>query len=111
MSNTYAKTATIANGSPNSDVIDTKGMALAGVRFPAAFTGATVSIQYSLDGTANMNTVNNAAGSPITFTKALNGWCAVDPYTFAITKGGYIKVVSASNEAAERQIDLIFVSV
>ena len=49
MSNTYAKTATIANGSPNSDVIDTKGMALAGIRFPAAFTGATVSIQYSLD--------------------------------------------------------------
>ena len=49
MSNTYAKTATIASGETASDVIDTKGMALAGVRFPAAFTGATVTIQYSLD--------------------------------------------------------------
>jgi hypothetical protein len=111
MSNTYAKTATIASGETASNVIDTKGMALAGVRFPAAFTGATVTIQYSLDGTANMNTVNNAAGAAITFTKALNGWCAVDPYTFALVKGGYIKVVSASSEAAERQIDLVFVSV
>ena len=109
MSKAIAKTATIDNGATVSGVVDTLGLAIAGVKFPAAFTGATVSVQYSLDGT-NFYDVKTSAAGALTFSKSVDDWCVVDPYTHAYAVGGYIKLVSASAEAAERKIDLILVS-
>ena len=63
MSKAIAKTATIANGATVSNVVDTLGMAIAGVKFPSAFTGATVSVQYSLDGTNFYDVKTSAAGA------------------------------------------------
>ena len=36
MSKAIAKTATIASGQTTSDVVDTLGLAIAGIKFPAA---------------------------------------------------------------------------
>tara|TARA_R100000742_G_C4279042_1_gene102732 strand:- start:3455 stop:3787 length:333 start_codon:yes stop_codon:yes gene_type:complete len=109
MSKAIAKTASIASGATASDVIDTLGMAIAGIKFPATFTGATVSVQFSLDGT-NFHDVKTSAGGALTFTKAVDDWTVVDPYTHAYAVGGYIKLISASTEGGARTIDLILVS-
>tara|TARA_R100001086_G_scaffold146244_1_gene77340 strand:+ start:143 stop:475 length:333 start_codon:yes stop_codon:yes gene_type:complete len=109
MSKAIAKTATIASGQTTSDVVDTLGLAIAGIKFPAAFTGSTVSVQFSLDGT-NFYDVKTSAAGALTFSKSVDDWTVLDPYTHAYSVGGYVKLVSASSESAERKIDLILVS-
>lgn len=93
-------TATIAINTAASTVIDIRGYAQMGFQIPSAFTGASVSFQVSADNStfvALHDTSNAAVSQTVTASKAYTLPISIFPW-------GYMKIISASNEAAARSI-------
>lgn len=91
----------IANGQTVSEAINCGGMALTGIKFPAAFTGTAVTFQMcdTIDGT--YVPVYNAAGA-VSYTIAQGRYYAIDPKDFQGIK--FLKIVSGSAEGAGRTL-------
>lgn len=89
-------TIVIANGVAVSDVIPTGGYSAGSFQIGSAFTGATVQPKFSNDGT-NFTAVGSA------ISVAANGTYAIPADCF---KAKYIRLDSASNEAAARTLTL-----
>lgn len=103
-------TATIANGQTTSGEVNTRGLHVIGLHFPAAFTGASVTLQRAKDtgGTfGEVRDLNNGGSFSIPVTAG--AYVPIDP---ALTLGiQYLKIVAASAQGAEREIEVVCVPV
>lgn len=92
----------IANGGTVSDAISFQPFAQGGFVLPAAFTGASVSFQVSIDGVTYVAFYDSAnALSSITVTQGRGYAFPIGLFAF-----GFVKIVSASAEGAARTIQL-----
>lgn len=102
--------ATIANGQTTSGEVDTRGLHVIGIQFPAAFTGASISLQRATNsgGTfAAVRDINNAGAFTVPATAG--AYVPLDP---VVTLGlQYVKIVSASQEGDQRLVELVCVPV
>ena len=106
------KTLTIAAGSSNSAAINLRavnsdegvaaqGKTLLGVILPSAMTGATISVQGSLDGT-NFYAVQDNSGTDLSLTFSASKWRTLDPTIFAAIP--IVRFVSSGTEASSRDL-------
>ena len=93
--------ATISSG------VNTDGMLLTGLVFPAAMTGTEVTFDFSIDGT-NWYDVVETDGTAVTYTVTAGDAVRVDPSGWAFASSGFIRVTSGSTKTADRSIKLIF---
>jgi len=89
-------TRVIANGSTSTETINVAQFTSGSFSIPSAFTGATVQVQYSNNG-LNWTNVESAISVAADNTYSLPGE-AFDAQ--------FVRLVSASSEAAERTITL-----
>tara|TARA_R100001463_G_scaffold130936_1_gene190672 strand:+ start:17691 stop:18029 length:339 start_codon:yes stop_codon:yes gene_type:complete len=95
-----------ANGTQSSSV-NTDGMLLTGIVFPAAMTGSAITFDFSVDGT-NFYDVKETDGTDVSYTVSAGDVVRVDPSGWAFASSGFIRLTSGSTEAADRDILLIF---
>lgn len=111
----YAKykkeTVTITSGNTASSAADCGNMALVGIQFPATVTGATVGVTYCGTSDGTFIDVVNSSGVAISYTASDGDVVSVDAADLLFAGSGFIKLVSASAEAADREITLIFKTV
>jgi hypothetical protein len=91
----------------NSISVNTDGMLLTGIIFPATMTGTAVTFDYSLDETSWYDVVETD-GTEVSYTVTAGDVVRVDPSGWAFASSGYIRITSGSAEAADRKITLIF---
>lgn len=91
----------IASASTTTPAIDIGNRTLAGFYFPAAMTGASVSIEASPDGTEWFQIPTDLGSYPVAATT----YQAVDPSYFVGI--AYVRVVSTSSEAADRTLKVV----
>lgn len=97
----------IANGQAASAAIDLSGTDLCGIFFPAAMTGAKLTIQASeaLNGVYREVQKDEAGGGAFEITVSAGKYAPIT--NLAITAGlRYIKLVSNATEAADRALVL-----
>lgn len=95
-------TAAIANGAATSSAVEQQVEAFGGFLMPAAFTGATVSFTVSQDGVTYV-ALYSAANALVSITVAAS---RAYPLPSELAGFRYFKFVSASNEGAERAIEV-----
>lgn len=99
-------TFVIPNAGTTSNAIRINGLLPVGLRFPAAFTGATVALEESVDGTTwTPIRINGDSGDfsvAVTVSKTV-------VFSNAVPLVGFLnlRIRSGSNEAAERSVGLI----
>lgn len=98
-----AESTTIANGATTSAAINTGGMALVGIKIPAAFTGTAITFTVcdTIDGTYVPLKVTTS-GTALSYTVAASGYYAIDPVNFQGVQ--FFKIVSGSAESGARTI-------
>ena len=97
-------TATIAISTTTSSIIDCLGKVLVGLIMPSAFTGTTLAIEVSMDGTTFLP-LYNTSGSAVSITVGVDRHIGIVPADFAGAR--WFKLVSGSTEVAEREITAI----
>jgi len=98
---------TIPSGTTTSTHFDCKGMIVKGINIPSAFTSASLRLQSSptIDGVYNdLYNQNGVRFDVVTLANRNIRWDDID-----CTGEKFIRFVSASNEAADRQIRLILI--
>lgn len=98
-------TATIANGTATSGVIDLEGRTLCGVLLPAALTGTTFTFSTSATSDGTFVNITNGAGSDYGVTVAASKYVPVDYTKFIGVR--FLKIISGSSEAGERAITVV----
>jgi len=104
-----SKTALIDISADNNNSlgVQTEGMLLCGIQFPAAMTGSNVTFDFSMDNSTFVD-VKETDGSDVTYTVSVGDIVRVDPSGWAFASNGYIRVTSDGNEAADRSLTLHF---
>jgi len=104
-----SKTALIDISADNNNSlgVQTEGMLLCGIQFPAAMTGSNVTFDFSMDNTTFVD-VKETDGTDVTYTVSVGDIVRVDPSGWAFASNGYIRVTSDGNEAADRSLTLHF---
>ena len=104
-----SKTALIDISADNNDSlgVQTEGMLLCGIQFPAAMTGSSVTFDFSMDNSTFVD-VKETDGTDVTYTISVGDMVRVDPSGWAFASNGYIRVTSNGNEAADRSLTLHF---
>ena len=97
----------ISADASNSLGVDTDGMLLCGIQFPAAMTGTAVTFDFSMDNSAFLD-VKETDGTDVSYTVSAGDVVRVDPSGWAFASNGYIRVTSNGTEAADRKIILHF---
>lgn len=94
--------ATIAAAATKSGVINTTGMSLCGIKFPAAFTSTTITFEMCDTAIGTFVPVVKADGSAVSYTVAQGKYSAIDPKDF----GGiqFLKIVCGSTEGTQRAL-------
>lgn len=100
-------TIDISANTTQSNAINTDGMLLTGIVFPAAMTGTAVTFDFSVDGT-NFHDVVETDGTEVSYTVTAGDVVRVDPSGWAFASSGFLRIVSGTAEAADRNIQLIF---
>lgn len=96
-------TATIAASGTKSNAIDLVGSDLIAVITPSAFTGVALTFEGSADGTTFVPLVDGA-GAAVSVTVSTSDYV---PLPASVSTLRWVKVVSGSTEAAEREITLV----
>lgn len=100
-------TATIPASGTTSDARTTPSKkTLVAVEMPAAFTGTSLSFEVSNDGGATWRTAADGS-TAYSITVAANQYHSLKPEVFY--GAGLVRVKSNAAEAAERQLNLIFI--
>ena len=104
-----SKTALIDISADNSNSlgVQTEGMLLCGVQFPAAMTGSTITFDFAMDNSTWVD-VKETDGTDVSYTVSVGDIVRVDPSGWAFASNGYIRVTSDGNEAADRSLTLHF---
>lgn len=104
---TKAVTIDISENATTSTAIDTDGLLLSGIIFPAAMTGANLTFQVASTNTAgNFKALKETDGTDVTYTITANAHVRIDPSGWAGV--GAIKLISDDTEVADRKINLVF---
>lgn len=98
----FDKAITILNTATASSAIDCAGLTLCGVKFPAVFTGTTITFQMCDTIGGTYVPVHNAAGTAITYTIAASRYAAIDPKDFHGIN--FLKIVAGTAQAADRTL-------
>tara|TARA_E500000081_G_C6120274_1_gene347486 strand:- start:108 stop:461 length:354 start_codon:yes stop_codon:yes gene_type:complete len=97
----------ISESATISTAVDTSGLLLAGIIFPAAMTGTAITFQVASTNTnGTFKVLTETDGTDVSYTVSANKQVRVDPSGWAGV--GAIKIVSGSTEAADRVIELVF---
>ena len=109
LSKSIAKQALIdiSEDTTNSVGVNTDGMLLAGIIFPATMTGSTVTFDFATDNSTWVDVVETD-GTEVSYTVSAGNIVRVDPSGWAFASSGYIRITSGSAEAADRKITLVF---
>ena len=104
-----SKLALIDVSADNNDSlgVETEGMLLCGVQFPAAMTGTAITFDFSLDNSTWVD-VKETDGTEVSYTVSAGDVVRVDPSGWAFASNGYLRVSSNGTEAADRKIVLHF---
>ena len=104
-----SKTALIDISADNNNSlgVQTEGMLLCGIQFPAAMTGSNITFDFSMDNTTFVD-VKETDGTDVSYTVSVGDVVRVDPSGWAFASNGYIRVTSDGNEAADRSLTLHF---
>ncbi len=97
----------ISDNATTSSAAQCDGLLLSGIVFPAAMTGATITFDFSFDGT-NFVDVVETDGTEVSYSVSAGNVVRVDPSGWAFASTGFLRITSASSEAADRTINLIF---
>lgn len=101
----YNYAATIASGQTETGVIDTGGMNLVGIMFPATFTGTTVTFEMCNTSSGTfVPVVSTTSGTALSYTVAQAKYSAIDPTPFLGIK--FLKIKSGSTEGTARALVL-----
>jgi hypothetical protein len=104
---TKAVTIDISESTTVSTAVDTDGLLLSGIIFPAAMTGTTVTFQVSSTNTnGTFKALKETDGTDVSYTVTSDSHVRVDPSGWAGV--GAIKVVSGTAEVADKVIKLVF---
>ena len=98
-------TATIAASGTTSAAVDIGGTTLLGIQLPAAFTGTAISFQAATSLGGVYQTVIDGSGTTLSKTVAQGRYLILDPSEFAGFQ--FLKIVSGSTEAAQRDLVLV----
>ena len=100
--------ATIDQDETTSGAIDLNGKKMVGLELPASFTGASVSFTECRSSAGTFRAVYKDDGSLYAPT-VVDGYVALDP---AVMVGcAYVKIVSASSEAAARTLTAVCIEI
>ena len=104
-----SKTALIDISADNNNSlgVETEGMLLCGIQFPAAMTGSNIPFDFALDNSTWVD-VKETDGTDTSYTVSAGDVLRVDPSGWAFASNGYIRITSDGNEAADRKITLHF---
>ena len=97
----------VSEDASNSTGVQTDGLLLSGIVFPAAMTGTAVTFDFSYDGNTWVDVVETD-GTEVTYTVSAGNVTRVDPSGWAFATAGFIRVTSNGTETADRKIQLIF---
>lgn len=108
---TVSNTATIPINETTSDAVDLQLVdhlgSIVGIQMPAAFTGASISFQVSGDD-STYQALYDSSNTLLSITvSASRTYGFTDSVRATLAHWRYIKIVSASSEAAARSIKLI----
>ena len=104
-----SKTALIDISADNNDSlgVQTEGMLLCGIQFPAAMTGTAITFDFAMDNSTWLD-VKETDGTEVSYTVSAGDIVRVDPSGWAFASNGYLRVSSNGTEAADRKIVLHF---
>ena len=104
-----SKTALIDISADNNNSlgVETEGMLLCGIQFPAAMTGSNITFDFALHNSTWVD-VKETDGTDTSYTVSAGDVLRVDPSGWAFASNGYIRITSDGNEAADRKITLHF---
>ena len=104
-----SKTALIDISADNNNSlgVETEGMLLCGIQFPAAMTGSNITFDFAMDNSTWVD-VKETNGTDTSYTVSAGDVLRVDPSGWAFASNGYIRITSDGNEAADRKITLHF---
>jgi len=91
----------------NSLGVQTDGMLLCGIQFPATMTGSAVTFDFALDNSTWVD-VKETDGTDVSYTVSAGDVVRIDPSGWAFASNGYIRVTSDGTEAADRSLILHF---
>tara|TARA_R100000231_G_scaffold66534_1_gene53291 strand:- start:948 stop:1280 length:333 start_codon:yes stop_codon:yes gene_type:complete len=91
----------------NSLGVQTEGMLLCGVQFPAAMTGTAITFDFSMDNSTFVD-VKETDGTDVSYSVSAGDVLRVDPSGWAFASNGFLRVTSNDNETADRKIILHF---
>jgi hypothetical protein len=91
----------------NSTGVQTDGLLLSGIVFPATMTGANVTFDFSFDGSTWVDVVETD-NTAVTYAVSAGNVVRVDPSGWAFAAAGFLRVTSDGTETADRNIQLIF---
>ena len=104
---TKAVTIDISENATTSTAVDTDGLLLSGIIFPAAMTGTAITFQVASTNTGgSFKALKETDGTDVSYTVTADSHVRVDPSGWAGV--GAIKVVSGTAEVADRVINLVF---
>ncbi len=90
-----------------STAVDTDGLLLAGIRFPAAITSSTITFQVtSTNSSGTFKNLVETDGTDVSYTVSADKQVRVDPSGWAGV--GAIKVVAGQAESYDCKIELVF---
>ena len=90
-----------------STAVDTDGLLLAGIRFPAAITSSTITFQVtSTNSSGTFKNLVETDGTDVSYTVSADKQVRVDPSGWAGV--GAIKVVAGQAESYDSKIELLF---
>jgi len=99
----------VSDDASNSSGVQTDGLLLSGIVFPAAMTGTNVTFDFSYDG-INWKDVVETDNTEVTYVVSAGNVVRVDPSGWAFATAGFLRITSDGTETADRQINLIFKS-
>tara|TARA_R100000231_G_scaffold27823_1_gene24788 strand:- start:1143 stop:1472 length:330 start_codon:yes stop_codon:yes gene_type:complete len=91
----------------NSSGVETEGLLLCGIKFPAAMTGSNITFDHSLDNSTWAD-VKETDGTDVTYTVSAGDLIRLDPSGWAFASNGYLRITSDGTEAADRTIEVYF---
>jgi len=91
----------------NSLKVNTDGLLLSAIVFPATMTGTAVTFDFSVDGT-NWYDVKETDGTDVSYTISAGDAVRVDPSGWAFASSRFLRISSNGTEVADRSIQLIF---
>jgi hypothetical protein len=97
----------VSEDASNSTGVQTDGLLLSGIVFPATMTGANVTFDFSFDGSTWVDVVETD-NTEVTYVVSAGNVVRVDPSGWAFATAGFVRVTSDGTEAADRKIQLIF---